>query len=159
MSVPPDQPELTPEQMRMLQAEMDQVRVADVLVQTAASLLNLAARKAGLVPLPDEPEGAGVDWGQVRAAIEAVRALLPLMEDDHGEALKPLRDALAQLQLAYARAAGSEQGGGDPDEPGGSPPEGGAAGPAEPGGPGAAPGPGGGPGPAQSSGRLWIPGG
>ncbi|GAC1438809.1 MAG: hypothetical protein NVSMB51_15460 [Solirubrobacteraceae bacterium] len=121
--------------------QMRNITVGDVLVQTAVSLINLAGRRLGLGPGGE----AERDLEQVRDAVDAVRGLLPVLERQGGEQeLKPLRDALSQLQLEYAKLA-----------PGAVPT--------------AAPGAGKGapaptaegeeaPGPAQSSGRLWVPG-
>ena len=135
-------PPPTEEELRAAyEAELAQLRIEEVLIQTIVSLLNLGARKAGLVPGSE----AERDLDQVRLAIEGARALLPVAEPMLGPNAGPLRDALSQLQMAYAQLAGG---------PGGSPeggPEGGAQGePGEQGGEG--------PGPAQSSGRLWVPG-
>ena len=66
------------------------------------------------------------------------RALLPQVEPVLGPDAGRIRDALSQLQMAYAQAA---QGGPE----GGQPP---AEEPKKPEGPG----------PAQSSGKLWVPG-
>jgi hypothetical protein len=137
MGTPSAQP--TEEEMRAaLEEELKRVRVEQVVTEATVSILNVAVLRAGLVP---GSEGE-LDPGQVRMGIEAVRALLPLVEQAVGvEQAKPIRDALSQLQLAYVRAT----------EPG-------AAGPA-----GAEPAaeeqqPADGPAPAQSSGRLWVPG-
>jgi hypothetical protein len=130
------QPQFSEEELRRLEAEMERLTVDDVLIQTTVTLLNLAARKAGLGAPPEQAPAA--DWEQVRQAIEGARALVPLLEARHGEQLGPIRDTLARLQMVYAQQAGGapapaqEQ----PSEP--EQPEG--------------------PGPAQSSGRLWIPG-
>lgn len=130
----------TEEELRAAyEAEFARLRVDEVLVQTVVSLLNLGARKAGLVP-----GGEGErDLEQVQMAIDGARALLPIAEPALGPNAAPLRDALAQLQLAYAQLAGGGE----------APPEA----PAGPGdadqGPGAA-----GAGEAQRSGRLWVPG-
>ena len=43
-----DEPEFTEEELRQLEAEMERITVDDVLIQTTVTLLNLAARKAGL---------------------------------------------------------------------------------------------------------------
>jgi hypothetical protein len=131
--------------------QLRHVTPADVMVQTAVSLISLAGRRLGLDP---GTEGER-DLGQVRDAIDGARALLPLLErGEDGPRLGPLREAISALQLEYAKLAGA-----------GTAPAG-AAGPGAggPAGPAAAPGaqttdpdkPG--PGPAQSSGRLWIPG-
>ena len=139
---PPDQPQLSEEQLRQIEAEMERITVDDVLLQTLVTLLNLAARKAGLAAPPGE--GPPPDLEQMRQAIDGARAILPLVEQRHADQLGPVRDTLAQLQMAYSQLRG--QGGGEPgDEGGGGTP------PQDPKGPE-------GPGRAQSSGRLWVPG-
>src|SRR5215216_1091307 len=81
------QPEFTEEELRQLEAEMERITVDDVLIQTSVTLLNLAARKAGL-GAPDRSEPAPpADWEQVRQAIEGARALVPLLEARHAEQL------------------------------------------------------------------------
>jgi hypothetical protein len=143
--------EFTEEEMAALEAEMERITVDDVLIQTTVTLLNLAARKAGLAAPPGEAPAA--DWEQVRQAIDGARALVPLLEARHAEQLGPVRDTLARLQVIYAQQAGAP----------GAPAEGpGAEAPGAPGGgemkPGAGPGGDEGAGPAQRSGRLWVPG-
>jgi len=134
-------PEFTEEELRALEAEMERITVDDVLLQTIVSLINLGARKAGLAAPPGE--GPPPDLVQTRQAIDAVRALMPLVEPRHGAQLGPIRDALSRLQLHYAQHAGAAAPG----------PEGAPA--AEPQQPAEEPG---GTGPAQRSGRLWVPG-
>jgi hypothetical protein len=136
------QPELTEEELRQLEAEMERISVDDVLIQTTVTLLNLAARKAGLGAPGQSGPAATADWEQVRQAIEGARALLPLLESRHADQLGPVRDTLSRLQIVYAQHAGGTAGA--PPEPGAQPP----TEPPKPEGPGA----------AQSSGRLWIPG-
>jgi hypothetical protein len=137
---PPAQP--TEEELQAAyEAELKRIHVDDVLLQTVVSLLNLGGRRAGLSPGAEDER----DLAQVRSAIEGVRALLPLVEPRLGQDAAQLRQALSQLQLAYARAAGGEPGQAPP-ESGGAPTEPTPAGGQE------------GPGPAQSSGRLWVPG-
>jgi hypothetical protein len=144
-------PEFSEEELRQIEAEMDRITVDDVLLQTVVTLLNLAARKAGLsAPEGEQPKR---DLDQLREAIEGARALMPLLEQRHAEQLGPVRDTLARLQMVYAQLS---QGGGAPGPgPGAEAGPGGQAAPG--GGDPAAPDPGG-PGPAQQSGRLWIPG-
>jgi hypothetical protein len=127
----------TEEELRAAyEAELKKVRVEDVIVQTAVSLINLGARKAGLAPGSEDER----DPEQVHQAIEAVRALWPQVEAALGPDAAKLREPLSQLQMVYAQMAG-----------GPPPPEGGQGGPSGPeGGPGS--------GPARSSGRLWVPG-
>jgi hypothetical protein len=127
------------DEIRALEAEMERLTVDDVLVQTVVTLLNLGARKAGLV------EGSQADLPQVKQAIEGARALLPLVEQQHGEQLAPVRDALSRLQMAYVQKAGGEAPEAPPAGEPQPPPAGDQQQPE-------------GPGPAQSSGRLWVPG-
>ena len=131
----PDLEGLSEDELRVAyEAELARIRVEDVLVQTVVSLLNLAARKAGLTGADEEP-----DFEQVRQAIDGTKALMPLVEPTLGADVKQVRDALSQLQLAYARSgAKPPPGAARPDE---EPPATGGAG-----------------GSAASSGRLWVPG-
>src|SRR3954465_10333648 len=124
----------TEEELRAaLEEEMRRVTVDDVLLQSAVSLVNLGGRKAGLAP---GTEGER-DLVQVQAAIDGVSALLPVLEARGREEVKPIRDALSQLQMAYAQQAGSTP---PPQErpPEEKPPE------EKP--------------PSGGSGRLWVPG-
>jgi len=142
----------TEEELRAAyEAELKRIRVDDILVQTIVSLLNLGGRRAGLAPGTEDER----DLDQVRTAIEGVRALMPLVMAQLGPEAGTLRDALSQLQMAYAQLTGQGAPEGGPGEPPG--PEGPGA--PEPGAerPGEAP-PDAGAGPAQRSGRLWIPG-
>jgi hypothetical protein len=140
--------------------QLKQIRVEDVLVQTVLSLINLGSLRAGLVP-GNESEA---DPQQLRAAIEAVRALLPQVEPLLGPDARQIRDAVSRLQMEYARMAGAGGAGGaaGPEgqpAPGGAAPEGEAAPEGDAAPEGAQPAPQQeGPGPAQSSGRLWVPG-
>jgi hypothetical protein len=112
----------TEEEMRAaLEEQMRQVTVDDLILQTAASLVNLTARR---IAKPDEQ-----DLEQGRLGIEAINALAPFIT---GEQADQVRQALSELQMLYAREArggegGGEEGGGPgPEQPapegGGSPP-------------------------------------
>jgi hypothetical protein len=142
-------PELTEEQLRQIEAEMERITVDDVLLQTVVTLLNLGARKAGLGG-PPSAEPPQPDLDQMKLAIEGARALMPLLESRHGDQLGPIRDALSRLQMAFAQLSGSGSGGAGPAGGGGEqePAGGGQEPEAKPGGAG----------PAQKSGRLWVPG-
>jgi hypothetical protein len=131
------------EEIRALEAEMEKLTVDDVVLQTVVTLLNLGARKAGVV------EGTEADLPQVKQAIDAARALLPVVEPRHSEELGPVRDALSRLQMLYVQKSGGQAPA--PEQP--APPRGEGDEPGEP--PEAKPGE---PGPAQKSGRLWVPG-
>ncbi|CAA9491820.1 MAG: hypothetical protein AVDCRST_MAG69-1390 [uncultured Solirubrobacteraceae bacterium] len=145
------EPQLTEDQIRALEAEMERITVDDVLLQTIVSLLNLAVRKAGLAAPPGE--GPAPDIEQLGQAIEGVRALLPVIEARHADKLGPVRDTLSQLQVFYAQQTGAEPGAGA----GGAAPGGSGAGAPDPAA-NPATGDATGPGTAQRSGRLWVPG-
>ena len=81
-----------------LEEQMRRVRVEDVLVQTAVTLVNLAGRRLGLAG--DERDVK--DLGQARLTIDGSRALVPLLPS---ESAGPVKEALSQLQIAYAREA------------------------------------------------------
>ena len=145
------EPQLTEDQIRALEAEMERINVDDVLLQTVVSLLNLAVRKAGLANPPGQ--GPAPDLEQLGQAIEGVRALLPVIEARHADKLGPVRETLSQLQVFYAQHTGGDPGSAGP---GAAPAAGGGAGA-----PGAPPNPApgeAGPGSAQRTGRLWVPG-
>jgi hypothetical protein len=117
MSTPPGQP--SEEELRAAyEAEIKKLRVEDVVVQTLVSLVNLAGRKAGLAPGTEDER----DLEQLRVAIEASKALLPLVEQELGPDAAQVRNALSQLQMAYAQgsggeAAGGAEGGGEGEQP------------------------------------------
>ncbi len=102
----------TEEELRAaLEAELSQVHVGDVIAQTIVSLVNLGARRGGLMDVPEEEH----DLGQLALSIEAIRRLLPLIEEPLGESAGQIKDALSQLQVAFAKQAptGSTITGGD----------------------------------------------
>lgn len=173
------------------EAELSRITTTDMLAQTVISLLNLGARRLGSPSAGGQGPGqagdaasgqtagaeqapAGRDLDQVRDAIDGVRALMGILERRLSGELAPLRDALSQLQMAYARevqmgseaatpAEGTGTGGaGDGGHSGaGGGGAGGAGGPGDTGRPGGdeqASAPGRRPGPAETSGRLWVPG-
>lgn len=80
-----------------IEEQLKQVRVQDLLVESAASIVNLTARR---IAKEDER-----DLEQARIGIEAVRALTDLID---GEVQGQIRGALSELQLLYARAAKGE---------------------------------------------------
>lgn len=97
-----------------LEEQMRNLRVEDVLVQTAVTLVNLGAQRLGLTAGPGEDPGPERDLAQAKTAIEAVRVLLPLCPAEVGQQVAP---ALSQLQMAFAREA---QGGAAPAAEGGA---------------------------------------
>jgi hypothetical protein len=90
--------EPTEEELRAaLEEQMRRITVKDVLLQTVVTLVNLSARKLGM------GEGEEKDLEQARLGIEAVRALVPLLPEQE---VAPIKEALSQIQMAYAQAAG-----------------------------------------------------
>ena len=116
---PEEAPPATEEELqRRLEEQLRQVRVQDLLLESVASILNLSARRIGKA---DER-----DLDQARVGIEAVRAVVDLLEPGPRE---QVREALSQVQMLYAREAqggGGEPGGGEPDPGSQTPPPGGA---------------------------------
>jgi len=149
------------------EAEIKKIRVEQILLEQLVTLINLGMRRTGLQPGTEDER----DPGQVRVAIEGVRALLPLVEEGVGaEQTAAIRQALSQMQMAYVRIGGQAPAGASDAEPGvgaegaepaasgqagAVPPQPGAGSPQPGEEPGAAPGQAG---PAQRSGRLWVPG-
>ena len=121
--------EPTEEELRAaMEEQMRNVTVQDVLLQSVATLVNLGGRRLGLGPGGEQER----DLEQARIAIDATRALLPLLSSEEATAVK---QALSQLQMAFARESQSadEESAGAPadaaDQPAaGPPPAGGGAG-------------------------------
>ena len=138
-SGPPEQ-ELSAEQeqmLRQMEEEMARVRVQDLLGQSVVSILNLTYRR---IAKEDEQ-----DLEQAHVGIEAVRALVDHLEE---EQQAEVRNALSQVQMAYAQATG-----GAPPQAGGAPPSGDEGAPPSSGGD-----PQGGGGPQSPPPGLWVPG-
>ena len=160
--------EPTEEELRAYEEELSQITSTQLVVQASASLLNVGGRRLGLAEGAERER----DLEQVRDAIDAVRALLPILERRMpGAQAAPLRDALSQLQMAYARLAQADVTGqgsvqqpseagkpsapAPPRSPEGQAPPSSGDGQGEPAGDGDSAS---GPGPAERSGRLWVPG-
>ena len=95
--------EPTEEEMRAaLEEQMRNIRVEDVVLQTTATLINLAGRRVGLAAEPGQDTSGDVDLQQAKLAIDGARALAPLCPPEQSE---PIQQALSQLQMAYARLA------------------------------------------------------
>ncbi|WP_249020361.1 hypothetical protein [Conexibacter sp. S30A1] len=124
--------ELSEEQLRVAyEQEIKRVRVEHVLLENVVTLINLGMRRTGLMPGTEDER----DPAQVQLAIDSVTALMPQLERVAPEQLQAIRDAVAQLQLAFVQAQG-----------GATTPAATEQQPADP------------TGPAQRSGRLWVPG-
>jgi hypothetical protein len=146
----------TEEELRAeYEAQIKQVRVEHVLLENVVTLANLGLRRTGLAPGTEDER----DPEQVRMAIEAIRTLMPLLEESMPEQAAQIKDALSQLQFAFVKIGGAEiapgsesrgpsEGAPEEPQPGEAPTE-----PPQPEQPSPDD-----PGPAQRSGRLWVPG-
>ncbi len=157
---PTSQAQPSEEELRAAyEAELNRITSAEMIIQTTVSLINIAGRRLGLAPAasgdPSATPGSERDLEQVRDAIDGAGALMPILERRMPGELTQLRDAIAQLQVAYAREAQSAtstsssstttssasqaKAAEEPEKPLEDDQQSG-------------------PGPAQSSGRLWVPG-
>lgn len=136
-SAPPNQEQIA----AALADRLARTPVRDVLLQAMATFIDMAGVRLGMGPAGDD----ALDLPQARQAIEALRALLEVAERELGAAqVRPFREPLAVLQMAYARSAE-----GPGDQP--PPPTGGPEGPASP------PPPPAGPSQQDPASRLWVP--
>ena len=93
----PEQQPSQEELLRQLEAELAQLEVADVLVQTVFTVSSLGYRRLG-----EEDR----DLEQAKLAIDALRALVPALKDAVPAGLaRDLDQMVANMQLAYAKAA------------------------------------------------------
>ena len=85
------------ELLKQLEEELKTLKVSDLLVQTLYTVSSLGYRR-----LSEQDR----DLDQARLAIEALRALVPVLEGSAGEELlRDFKQVTANLQLAYAEAA------------------------------------------------------
>jgi hypothetical protein len=80
-----------PTEQQLLDA-LKQIKTEDVVVQTVATLVNLAGQKLSV-------EGAK-DPAEAKNAIDAARHMLPLVPE---ESKAPIQNALDQVQMLYVR--------------------------------------------------------
>ncbi len=79
-----------------LQAELAKLKVSDLLLQTLYTVSSLGYHRLS---------GEAKDLAQTRLAIEALKAIVPVLEGSAPpEALNDFKQVLANLQLAYADA-------------------------------------------------------
>ena len=146
--------ELSAEQKAMrdqLENALKSVTVEEMVGQSCATILNVGARRAGLMPGSESER----DSKQLALAIEAASGLITALDQagssSSREGANQLRGALSQLQLAYAQMQ---------QQSAQTPPEGAPETAAESPSPPAAEqqqnpqDPGG----TETSGRLWVPG-
>jgi hypothetical protein len=82
-----------------VEEQLRTIRVQDLLLESVVSLINLTARRIGK---SDER-----DLEQARVGIEAVRAVVDLLDEEQA---KQVRAALSQVQMLYAQQAGGAPG-------------------------------------------------
>ena len=88
--------------MKQLEEELQKLQVSDLLVQTLYTVSSLGFRK-----LSEDDR----DLDQARLAIEALRALLPVLEGSVGDELvRDFKQVTSNPQLAYAEAAKGKNG-------------------------------------------------
>lgn len=81
---------------------LGRVPVRDIIMQTMATLSDVAGIRLGLGPEGDDVK----DIAQAKLAIEGFRALLAVADQEIGTAAtRPFREPMAQLQMAYAQIA------------------------------------------------------
>ena len=86
-----------------LEEELRRITVRDVLLQTIVTLVNLGGQRLGLAPGAEDMR----DLEQARLAIEALRALVPVLSGSiPPELTRDFEQVLANLQLSYAEAVG-----------------------------------------------------
>jgi hypothetical protein len=106
MSSEPTQP--SEEELRAAyEAEIKRLRVEHILLDNVAALANLGMRRTGLAPGTESER----DPAQVQLAIEAIRALLPVIEQVAPSQIGAIRDAVSQLQIAFVRIGGGGESG------------------------------------------------
>ena len=98
---PPEQPpESEQELVEQLQAELGRLKVSDLLLQTVYTISSLGYHRLS---------GENKDLEQARLAIEALKALVPVLEGAvPAEAVRDFNQVLVNMQLAYASAAAEE---------------------------------------------------
>jgi hypothetical protein len=90
---------------RELAEELRRLKVEDVLVQALITISSLGYRRLGLLPETKEDR----DLRQAKLAIDTMTALTPVLEAVVPEELiRDFNQSIADLQLAYARAAADE---------------------------------------------------
>lgn len=128
------------ELMAAMIARLGETPVRDILLQSMATFVDCAGIRLGLGPQGDEVK----DLTMARQAIEALRALIGVAEHEIGQAqVRPFKEPLAQLQLAYAQMSEGDGSSAPPTEAGREPDQ-----PASEASPGAQP---------DAAGRLWVP--
>lgn len=91
---------------KAIEAELKQVTAEQVAVQSLATFLNVAGIRLGLSP---DTEGDR-DLDQANTAIQAATGLLAVLEGKGLPQHAEFQGALSNLQLAYAKLSGMDEG-------------------------------------------------
>jgi hypothetical protein len=95
--------DLTPDQLEELREQLASVAAGDVVAEAALSLIALAYVRLGI---PPEQHTRFRDLEQARLLVDALGGLMEATEGRLGAPEAGLRDALANLRMAYAATAG-----------------------------------------------------
>jgi hypothetical protein len=91
---------------RELANELRKLKVEDVLIQTLITISSIGYRRLGLTPETKDER----DLVQTQLAIDTMRALVPVLEKVvPAELIRDFNQSVANLQLAYAKAAAEKQ--------------------------------------------------
>jgi hypothetical protein len=93
-----------PTEEQLLEA-LKQIKTEDVVLQTVATLVNLAGQKLSVAGAKDPVEA--------QKAIDAARQMIPLVPD---EAVGPIQNALDQVQMLYVRESSGQASAGQPSD-------------------------------------------
>src|SRR2546430_16656231 len=94
---PPAPSESEQELVEQLQAELSRLKASDLLLQTVYTISSLGYHRLS---------GENKDLEQARLAIEALKALMPVLGGAiPTEAVRDFNQALVNMQLAFASAA------------------------------------------------------
>jgi hypothetical protein len=94
-----------PTEEQLLEA-LKQIKTEDVVLQTVATLVNLAGQKLSV-------EGAK-DPAEAQRAIDAAKQMLPLVPE---EAVGPIQNALDQVQMLFAKESQTSPSEKPPEQP------------------------------------------
>jgi hypothetical protein len=91
---------------RELANELRKLKVEDVLIQTLITISSIGYRRLGLTPETKDDR----NLMQAQLAIDTMRALVPVLEKVvPAELIRDFNQSVANLQLAYAKAAAEKQ--------------------------------------------------
>jgi hypothetical protein len=105
-----EQPRSDEQLARDLAEELRSLKVEDVLIQTLITVSSIGYRRLGLTPETKDDR----DLQQTQLAIDTMSALTPVLEKViPAELIRDFNQSVANLQLAYAKAAAEQPANGD----------------------------------------------